>query len=139
MTITISISVVALVFSGISLFHTLRTARRVSNVQAMEKRADAYAALIDARFTTSQIALRLMMLEPIVVAERPEKAKEHRFFVDEANKLEKRLEGDIQALYAAPLEVETIERLREEARGNLAVAKKSLEGTEIFERWLRGS
>ena len=138
MSISIWISIVALIVATTSLVNGRKNNARLARTAAVEKRSEAFAALVAARFTVSQVGFRLLTLEPYIRSEGSGDVAKLHEFIAEAKSLEARVESDIQALYTLPLDVEAIENHWEQATGNLAAIKQALEGIEMFERYVRG-
>lgn len=129
----------ALVLAIISLVHSTLTARFSRRLLANDKKTDALQTLVEARLTVSQVRVQLMSLRQLLVQERPFSLPELESQIAEAQKLETQLDAEFDSVVAAPPDVLSMERHRQDAKVTLASVKKVVDGLAMAERALGAS
>ena len=125
------VSITALSLSIASFAYIIRTARFSRRLSAYEKKTDTLQTLAEARFTVSQILLRLKTQKGEVRIAAAEWLNQQ---TTEAERLEKQLDTQFDELLSAPANALVMERKRQEAKVTLASVKKVADSMEHVER-----
>lgn len=134
--ISLCVSFAALVLSAASFLYSIRTGRFSRRLTAHEKKTETLGTLTEARFTISQILLRLRSRRPQIATRWPEALPGLDEQIAEAEKVEKNLDAEFTATLAAPANVLSMERRRQAAAIELASAKSVVLGLELVEQRL---
>lgn len=130
------VSIVALSISVASFAYSIRATRFSRRLSAHEKKTDALQTLAEARFTVSQILLRLRTREGEVRIGAAEWLKQQ---TTEAERLEEQLDEQFREFLSAPADALVMERKRQEAKVTLASVKKVADSMEHVERFIAKS
>jgi len=128
------VSIAALLLSAGSLIHAIRTGRAARRLNAYEKRTEVLAILTEARFTMSQVLIRLRSHRPWVAAGRPEVLPSLDEHISKGEEVESHLEAEFMATLATPPDIDALEKRRQDASVDLKSVRSVMDGLSLVEK-----